>query len=207
MEYTGGRPSVNTSCCLWGRLFRGTLWVRRIVNPPLLPSFTMWDTVIASVEMHGLGEGAVAGGVPNGEAYPFLARGIERDCELLGAESGQVGGWNHLRVGGIAIAPNQLDELQGEGPFHVGSVGAAGAGAFDAPVAQQDFAAGDEEIPGPHGADDGAPILVEARDAVELDVVDVELGKSLVIGVLHVRVAFRDQVFEIGRASCRAHER
>src|SRR5262249_55078936 len=72
------------------------------------------------LQMHRLGEGAVSGGIPGGEAHPFLARRIERDAETVRAERRDVRGGEDLPVRAVTVAPDEFDELGRERPLHFG---------------------------------------------------------------------------------------
>src|ERR1017187_2498754 len=90
-------------------------------------------------QVQRLRESSVARRVPYGEAYPLLAGGLEWNAELPGAERSQIGGRNHLRVGGFPVAPHQFHELQRKRPLYFRVINAAWSGALDAPIPQQDF--------------------------------------------------------------------
>ena len=63
---------------------------------------------------------------------------------------------------------------------------------------QQNFARGDKEVAGAQRVEHRRPALGELREAVELDVVDIQLRISLVFRRLSVSVALGDQVLGAG---------
>src|SRR5689334_13502674 len=100
--------------------------------------------------MYRLGKSAVAGRIPGREPDPLLSGRVERNPEAVIAEWLRVGRRDHLPLGLVAVAPDQLDELQGESPFDVRVERAARTASFDAEISEQDLPARDPEITGPH---------------------------------------------------------
>ena len=69
--------------------------------------------------------------------------------------------------------------------------------AADGEVGNQDFAGGHEEAAAAEDVEDGLPAFVEARDAVELHVVDVHVGVQLVRVVDREDIDFAGHVFPL----------
>src|ERR1035441_3426199 len=145
--------------------------------------------------MDWLRECSVAGGIPGGKTYPFLARGIERDAVAMGGERRQLCGGYDFAARSLAVAPDQFDEFGRPGPIHVDGEGALVARPLNGVVMQENFARGHEEVAGTQGIEHRRPAVGELREAVELDVVDVQLGVGLVFWRFGVSVAFGAQLF------------
>src|ERR1035437_8930536 len=94
----------------------------------------------ALLQMHGLGECSIAGGIPRGETDPFLAGGIEWEAVAMRGKRRQRSRGTDFAAGGLAVAPDQLHEFGGPGPIHVDDEGALRARALDGVIMQQDFA-------------------------------------------------------------------
>src|SRR5579884_4006771 len=116
--------------------------------------------------MHRLGERAIAGGIPDREANPLLSGGVKRHAELVTAQRRHLVHLNDLPACALSVSPDQFGELGWEGPFHLCGVEAARAGAFDAPVAEQYFTAGDEVIAGAQRLEDRGPSITELRNLI-----------------------------------------
>src|SRR3954447_12167196 len=103
--------------------------------------------------MDWLCECAVAGGIPDCEAHPLFSRSIEGYAEFMAGERAHAGERDDLAVDRFSIAPDELCEFGWECPFHFGGVCALWSGAFDAPVAEEYFAAGHKIVAGAEHVD------------------------------------------------------
>src|ERR1019366_3305818 len=125
--------------------------------------------------MHGLGECSVAGGIPGGETDPLLAGSVERNAVAMGGEGRQRSCGQNFAVGRLAVAPDQFDEFGRPGPIDGDHEGAPGPGPLNALVMQYPFAKSNKEVTGTKSLPPRRPAVGELREAVELDVVDIQL--------------------------------
>src|SRR6266571_6499059 len=112
-----------------------------------------------------LGECAVAGGVPGGEANPFLPGSVERNSKAVRAEWRLVRRRNDFAVRALAIVPNDFDKLQRKSPLHLRHDCALAPASLNRPACNQNLSRRDKEVAGAQGAIDGTPV-VERRHAV-----------------------------------------
>src|ERR1019366_6557767 len=101
----------------------------------------------SSLQVNRLRECAIARRIPHGKPHPLLSGRVKRDTEFVTAEGPHSGQADDLAIHGLPVAPHQLGEFGRECPLRFRRVGPLRPGAFDAPVANQNFTAGHEEVP------------------------------------------------------------
>src|SRR5260370_15353808 len=158
--------------------------------------FAYW--LEALFKLNGLNPCSVSCGIPYCKPDPFLTCRVEGNIEGLVAERTTFGEINDLPVRLGPIAPDQLGKLQRKGIFDGCVIGALGSRAFDAPVVEENFAGGAEEVSGPYAFDNWRPAFVVERHTVQLEIVHSQLRIGLIVGTLGVSVAFRDHVLRLG---------
>src|SRR5262249_34192895 len=104
------------------------------------------DAAIGSLEPHWLRERPVAGRVPGREPDPGLLRRVRRAPELVLRGRRLLGGRDDRTAHAPAVAPHDLDELQREGPFHLGHHLPRRAVPLDPPARDEHLARRDEEL-------------------------------------------------------------
>src|SRR5215831_21296762 len=98
--------------------------------------------------MRRLPERTVAGRIPRRKPHPLLPLRVKRDSEPVPAEGRLVGCRDNLAVGFQAVAPDYLDEFQGERPLKIRHYRSLIASAFQAEAVEKHFAARDKEVAG-----------------------------------------------------------
>src|ERR1035437_51560 len=108
---------------------------------------TLSSVNTSSLQVNRLRECAIARRIPHGKPHPLLSGRVKRDTEFVAAEGPHSGQADDLAIHGLPVAPPQLGEFGRECPLRFRRLGPLRPGAFDAPVANQNFTAGHEEVP------------------------------------------------------------
>src|SRR5215471_9345715 len=91
-------------------------------------------------QLDRLDQRSITSDIPRCEADPLLARRVEGNLEMALAKACRVGRRDDLKIGTLSIAPDDLDEVEWERPFHVRDDLLLVPGALDAVRRDQNFA-------------------------------------------------------------------